>query len=300
MIYKLTADGIDILDYSNNITFDSDCDTLSCTLKFDSLSSIRMGGVISLFIDGFEVFRGTVVDCQESKFTYAYTCYDYGQYLNNEVVKQFNKVDATRAMSTLLLEYDISHAIINIPTVIDHFYKDESIASIVDDILEQCQNDQGKNYYKEIIGNMLYIDDLETKYIYPKFIIENDNNIGYSLTNMKNKIIVVSGDEDSAKVQAVAYDPYSKGRYGLYQQVETIDDKDIAQAQNVANNLLKQFNRVEHETTLNIVVLDRGETIRANRLIYIETDKLKGWYKISSATHTVTNGIHKASIKLEW
>lgn len=300
MLYKLTADGVNILEYSNNITFDGSDDSLSCKLSFDSLKSIRMGCIVSFFIDGFEVFRGTMIDCQEHKFTYSYTCYNYAKCLDNEVIEQFNKVDATGAMSTLLLKYDISHSIVNIPTKIDKFYKDESIASIIDDILEQCQNDQGKNYFKEIIGNRLHIEVLENKYIYPKFIIEKDNDISWSISNMKNKIIVISGEESSSKVEAVAYDPYSKGRYGLYQQIETVDEKDIAQAQNIANNLLKQLNRVEHETTLNIVVLDRGETIRANRLIYIETDKLKGWYKISSVTHTITNGVHKASIKLEW
>lgn len=301
MEYRLTADGIDILEYSNNITFDSNINSLSCTLTFDSLKSIRMGCVISLFIDNFEVFRGTMVDCAEKKFTYSYTCYDYAQYLNNEVIKQFNKVDATSAISSILSEEQLSHAIINIPTIIDKFYKDESVANVIDDIIEQATNDQAKNYFMELIGNMIYIDVLETKHIYPKFIIEDNGNINWSITDMKNKIIVVSGDNTTAKVEAVAYDPYSRGRYGLYRQIETVDDKNVAQAQNIADNLLKQLNRVEHETTINIVVFDRGETIRANRLIYIETDKLeKGWYKISSATHTLNNGIHKVSLKLEW
>lgn len=300
MVYRLTANGTDILDVSNNITWNSDKDTLSCNLSFESLYSIPMGGVVSLYINGLEVFRGVVLTCQEHKFTFSYTCTDYAHYLKNEVITQFNNVEVTQAISSLLLQYEIEHVILNIPTKIDKIYTGETIEKIIDDMLEQSSNDQGQNYYKEIIGAKLYINTDENKAIYPKFIIEDSSDIDWSISELKNKIIVMSDTEDVTKIEAVAYDPYSRGRYGILQKVEKVDDKDISQSQNIANNLLTQLNRVDHTASVNILLLDGAENVRANRYLYLENEKLKGWYKINAVNHSINNGIHKATINVRW
>lgn len=301
MIYKLVSKGTDILIKSNNLSWGTDSDTLGSSLSFDSLHSLAMGQVVSFFIDNVEVFRGVVVKCTESKFAYSYTCFDYSFYLKNEVIKQFNNVDVTSALSSLLLEYQIQHIIVNIPTKIDKFYKGEPIAKIIDDLLEQAGKDQGKNYYREMQGAYVVIDTLDNKFIYPKFIYEKDISIDWSIENRKNKIQVVSNSEDVTPIQAVSEDKNSQWYHGLLQHVEKVDEKDISQAKNIADNLLKALNRTERSTSVPIVVIDGAENIRANRLIYFNTDKLKaGWYWIRSVDHTVTNGVHKASVKVEW
>lgn len=301
MIYKLVTKGTDILIKSNNLSWGSDSQTLGSTLAFDSLHSLNMGQVVSFFIDGYEVFRGTVVKCTEYKFTYSYTCFDYSFYLKNEVVKQFNNIDVTSGLSSLLLEFQIGHIIIDIPTKINKFYKGESIESIVDDFLDQAGKDQCINYYREMQGARLVIDRIDNKYIYPKFIYEKDLKIDYSIENLKNKIQVVNNSDDSLVIQAESEDQNSQWYYGLLQHVEKVEDKDISQARNIADNILLSLNRTEHSTSVPVVVFDGAENIQANRLIYLSNEKLKpGWYKIKSVTHTVTSGVHIANINVEW
>lgn len=300
-MYKLLSGGVDILPLSNNLSWDSSESTLSSSLSFNSLSDLAMGQVVQFFINGVEVFRGTVRECTEHKFHYEYICHDYGSYLNNEVIKQFNKTSAKTGISSLLNEFEISHCICDLPTKIDKIYKGETIASIIDDVIEQCEKDQGCNYYKEIVGNTVYINKLVDSWIYPKLLVLDNKNIKYSITDLKNKIIATSGGDDSVKVQYVAQDNTSINRFGVYQKVENVDEKNIAQAKNIALNMLKQLNRIDHNTSIECVVLSGAETIRANRLIYLHCDKMPhGWYKIKSVCHRLESGVHVASIEVGW
>jgi len=43
-----------------------------------------------------------------------------------------------------------------------------------------------------------------------------------------------------------------------------------------------------------------AETIKANRLIEINVGKLKGWYRIKSAGHNLSNNKNTVNISLEW
>jgi len=301
MEYKLVTKGQDILLKSNSISWGTDSQTLGSNLSFDSLHNLAMGQIVSFYINNFEVFRGAIVKCTEEKFTYKYTCFDYTFYLKSEVIKQFNNIDVTSGLSSLLLEFQIQHTIINIPTRIDKYYKGETISSIIDDFLDLAGKEQCLNYYKEIQAERLVIDCLNNKCIYPKVIYDEKISIDYSIENMKNKIQVISNGENTTSIQAESENTTSQWYYGLLQHVEKVEDKDISQSKNIADNLLLSLNRIEHSTTITVVVLEGGETIRANRLMYFNNAKLTaGWYKIKSATHTVANGVHKVNIGLEW
>ena len=67
---------------------------------------------------------------------------DYSFYFKNEVIKQFNGIKASSAITSLLKEYGISSEIVNIPTTINKIYK-QSINDIIEDILKQAEEDQG-------------------------------------------------------------------------------------------------------------------------------------------------------------
>ncbi len=300
MYYQLLADGVNLLYKSNKITWSAESNTTGATLSFESYHSLRMGQIVNFFIDGYECFRGVIVKCNESKLKYTYTCFDYAFYLKNEVVVQFNKVDITSGLSSLLLEHDIKHAIVNIPTKIDKFYAGESIIKIIDDMIDMAMNDQGLYYFRELRGNMLYLELNTEKYINPSVVILDDINIDYSIENVRNKILVMSRAEKATSVIAEAYDDESKWWYGLLQKVEKVDDKELAQAKNIADNMLTKLNKVEHSTTVRVLVLERAELILPHRLIYFNNKKLKGWYRIRSVSHDIVNGRHIVDIGLEW
>lgn len=300
-MYKLVANNIDILPKSNNLAWNSDIDTLGAELSFDSLYNLAEGTIIRLFINSKEYIRAIVVKKSESKFSYSYTCFDYSWYLKNEVIKQFNNISASSAISSLLSEYGIKNKVASIPTKIKKIYKDESMASIIDDILEQAEEEQGIKYFKEMQVDTIVINRLQDMKISPKILIGKDITINSSIEEMKNKILIVSNEESNNSIIAVAQDKTGQSNYGLLQEIETVEEKDIAQAKNIANNLLKAKNKIFKDTNIPLLGIKNAETIKANRLIELNiANKLKGWYRIKSASHSLSNNKHMVSISLEW
>lgn len=299
-MYKLIVNNTTILPRSGNLSWSSDIDTLGTELSFESLFNLAEGSIVSFFINNKEYFRGIIVKKSESKFTYSYVAFDYSFYLKNEVIKQFNTT-ASGAITTLLNEYGIKNKVVNIPTKIQKIYKDESISSVIDDILSQAEQDQGIKYFKEMQSDTLIISKLQDMRIAPKILIGSDITINSSIEEMKNKILVVVNGEDNNSIIASSEDKANQSKFGVLQEIESIEEKDISQAKNIANNLLKSKNKIFKNTSINVLGIQGAETIRANRLIELNIkNKLKGWYRIKSASHSLTNGSHKVNISLEW
>ncbi len=300
-MYKLICKNTDILLRSNNITWSSDIDTLGIQLSFDSLYNLSEGSIVSLWTNNKEHLRTIVVKKSEGKFKYNYTCFDYSWYLKNEVIKQFNGVSASAAIKSLLSEYNIKSSIINIPTKINQIYKDQSIASIIDDILQQAEKEQGIKYFKEMQINTVVINNLQNMKISPQILISDEITINSSIEELKNKILVVnSSDDKKNKILAIAEDKGCQSQVGLLQMIEGVDGKDVAKAKNIANNLLKANNKIFKDTSFDVLGIKDAETIKANRLIQIKAGKLNGWYRIKSASHTLSNNKHTVNIGLEF
>jgi len=299
-MYKLIYNGIDILPKSNNLSWENDIDTLGIMLSFDSLYNVPVGAIISLYINNKEYTRGIIVDKTESVFAYSYLSHDYSFYLKNEVIKQFN-TSASNAIVSLLNEFGIKNKIVSIPTRINKIYKDESIADIIEDILEQAEKDQGIKYIKEMQIDTVVIEKLEDMKITPKILIGKDITINSSIEDMRNKILITSGSGDNIGIITTAQNKASQMQYGILQEVEVLDDKDIAQSKSIAENLLIAKNRIFKEAIIPLLGVKDAETIKANRLIELNVDtKLKGWYRIKSASHELTNSKHTVNIELEW
>ncbi|WP_321994833.1 XkdQ/YqbQ family protein [Clostridium butyricum] len=299
-MYKLITQDFDLMPYSNTVSWSDDIDTLGTQLQFESTIDIGMGSVVSKWINGKEDFRGIVKGKSEKRWTFSYTCLDYSFYLKNKVVKQFNNDTASNAINSLLNESYIKSDIVPIPTKINKIYK-TSIADIIDDILDQAQQDQGVKYFKELNGNILTIKKVEEMRIAPKIILPKDIDINSSIEEMKNKIIITSNSEDNAAILATAEDSSEQWWYGVLSDISSVDDKNISQAQNIANNLLKEKNKIFKNTSFEVEGVFEAETIKANRMIYLNIGKrLNGFYKIKSSNHTLKGGSHKVNISLEW
>lgn len=302
-MYKLITLNKDIINKSNSISWSSDVDTLGTQLSFESLESLGRGQVVSLFNDNYELFRGVIIKRTQLRWTWSYVVQDYSLYLKNKVIKQFNDVAASDAISSLLQENYIVGIISNMATKINTIYKNKGIAEIIDDILTQVEQDQGVKYFKEIEGNILYIRKVEELQITPKIILPKEIDIESSIEDMKNKIQIISNSEDNNSIIATAEDTSEQWWYGVLNDMEEVDEKDIAQAQNIANNRLKDANRIVSTCNINdIACLDyTGDSIKANRSIYLHAgSRLNGFYKIKSASHILSKGLHKASITIEW
>ena len=302
-MYKTIVNGIDIVKYCNNITWNNDSDALGSQLNLDSIKEIPTGTVVSLWNDSLEIFRGIALKPTQKRWTWSYTCQDYSFYLKNNkiAIKQFNGITASEAIKSLLDEAYLAGEIVEIPTIIDQFYINKNRSEIIDDILKQAETDQGVTYFKEIEGNIIYIRKLEDMIITPQIILPKEITIEMSMENMKNKIIVISGSNENATIQATAEDSSQQNFYGVLTDIQTVDDKNIAQSQNIADNALTNSNKIDYQSSFEAIAVSGGDTIKANRMIYLRAgSRLNGYYKIKNAQHTLTKGIHKVNVTITW
>lgn len=300
-MYKLIVNEIDIISSSNNISWSSDSDTLGTQLTFESIKDLREGAVISFFNDYRELIRGRIIKKVINRDTFNYVVQDYSSYLRNKVIKQFNGASASNAINSFLSEAYIQGNICDIPTIITKIYINESLADILDDILEQAKNDQGIDYVKEIEGTTLYIRKLNDMKINPKIYISKDVSIDSSIENMKNKIQVISNSSKNNAVYATSEATGSYDYYGILSDIVEVDEKNIAQAKNIANNTLNESNSIQRSTTIEGIAFSGADDIKAKRMIYLDLgSKLTGYYKIKSATHTLDKTLHKISLNIEW
>lgn len=312
---------IDITDYAGNINWSDSVDTLGAQLDFSIPKDnayinffVDVGDIISLNKGSDIVFKGIVVDKNiNGIFEESFSAFDFAFYLNkSQVIKQFNNVSASVSISGICSEQGISIGEVpNLSTNINHIYFENTIAEIIDHILEQCTNETGKIYYKEVVGEKLYIFEKGTKIINPTYkmavnvasvnILDEigiNFSKGYSIADLKNKVTVISQNEKEARILATKQDDKNIEKYGLLHHIESVDEKDLNQATNIANNKLKELNKIKE--TLSLELLGSID-LKAGRVLNINNKdiKISGKFNIISTNHSIESGIHKTSVELE-
>lgn len=297
---SVITSGVEIKNFCNDFNWSSDADTLGIQLTFDSIKDIPEGAVVSMLWSGKEYFRGIVLKQIQKRWIYSYLVQDYSFYLKNEEILQFNGQRTDEAIISIASKNYMQYEIDNIPTPVKQIYTGE-LTQTIDDMLDKAEKDQGVEYFKEITSNILRVKKLDDMIITPKIILPKDADIESSIEEMKNKITIISGSDDNLSVVATAEDTSVQDYYGILSKVESIDETDIAKAQNTANNLLSKLNKIFRSTSFDVIGVDGAEEIRANRKIYIQLgNRLNAYCKIKSASHSLSKGYHKISMNLEW
>lgn len=295
---------VDILPKCNNLSWNSDGETLATSLIFDSLYDLAEGRThIILKKDSKVVFTGVIVNKTNKDLSSSYTAMDYGFYLNqNKLIIQFNNVNAKQAIQQLCSKFNIKTSITALNTKIKQIYKDKSISDIIKDILEQCKNEIGEDYIFEMQGDILYINKLNDLKVDCKILIGKDYSVTRSIEDRKTRIIVVSNQENSTRILADISDKESISVHGQLTEIISVEDKDIAQAKNIAKNNLVLLNRTKRELSIQAAAIENGENIKAKRMIYINIAKYDavGWYKIKNANHNLSNNIHKIDLTIDF
>ena len=297
-MFKLMTKNADIIGSCNNISWSSDKDTLGTQLTFDSIKDLFEGQMVSLYESDNELIRGIVINKTDNRNTFNYTVQDYGFYLKNKVpIIQFANETASECIRNLISDAYLAGDICDIPTIVNYTYREKSISDIIDDILENAEADQGVKYVREIVGNKLNIFMLEDLKIVPNVIV-GDFSVKSSIENMKNEINVISNEEKYNSIVAKACDESLYYWYGKLSETISVDAGDVSKAKNIALNKLKELNKIERSTSLNLVVLDEKAEIKANRLIYLKAGPFLGYYEIKSARHTLADGMHKCDVDI--
>lgn len=275
-------------------------------------SPVDLGSLMVLKNEYNEVNRTIVVKENISgRSPKTYNCFDYAFYLNkSKEVYQFNKMPANSAIQLVLQKSGVPIGRINCPrTLITKIYNESTHSEVIKDILDIVERESGVKYRMEVRLNKFYIEKQIDKIIRPTFklasnispkscldAINNPTRIR-SIEEMKNSIKLIHTDNDKAKVVTEIQNSNLINKYGLLQEVVSLDKEDLVQAKTIAKNMLKELGKIFEE---NSITIPGHDDIRAGRVLEIEepVTGMKGKYLIESAQHTVNNGIHMCNVGL--
>lgn len=297
---------VDILPKCNNLSWSNDEDTLAVQLSFDSLYDLAEGrSHIILRKNSNEVFQGIITNKDNKEKSSSYTAMDYAIFLKRngtEEIFQFNNIDAKSAIYQVLTKYGIKGACIQLNTKINKIYKGKSCSDIIDDILDQCKNEIGEDIIKEMRKDVLWIDKVSNLKVDCKYKMSNDFSVTRSIEDMVNNVTVISNEENDQVIYANVKDDNNISIFGKFSHSISVDKVNESQATNIAQNYLKSFNGTKKEMTITLEDIEGCENIRAKRKISISIKKygVDGYFKVKSASHTLTNNRHKINVTIDF
>lgn len=321
-MYKVIIKDKDISDIIGNLTWRDTVDTLGVEVdfelpinrydkKFEFLYDITLGDPIQILNAKGEVLIQAIIvsETPNGKIT-SFTAYDMAWYLNKStVIKQFKKMIGNDCVKSLCKEIGIDVEVSGLDTKIDKIYKDKAVSEVIKDIIEQCSQFNSKKFFIEFDKNKLIVSPYKKIKVFGTFEIQKDKfinineNIGgvslsKSIVDMKNSVLVVTENKGAIRTIGEEQDSKSIEKYGKLQEVVTLDEKEFSKANLVAKNELKKLNKITEDFSIDVL---GDDNVKSGRVIDIDLPlfNLKGEYLIKESNHTISNHIHKISLKLE-
>lgn len=322
-LYLIKDDSLyDISEISGNISWNDNIDTLGVQFNFSVAFNIKdkylpnfnikVGDKI-IFKNIIEIFRGIIITQNNtSNYSISFTAFDFAFYLNKSmIIKQFNKIKADKAIYQLCNDVGINvGSIAPMNKLINKIYKDNTISDIIKDIINQETAETNKKYIMEMQGEKFCIieklSEPITALFKPSSNIEAFNitstisnpSRSLSIEEMKNSITIISDSENSVRILANAKDDESIRNYGLLSLIETFSKEDNNSVNNIAQNKLKDLNKISE--TIKIELLG-DDNIKSGRILQLveESTGINGNYMIKNCNHTLVNNTHKISVDLE-
>lgn len=304
-MHKILVNGKDMSSVCGGLTWSSNIDTLGVQCGFNatydkSKEYVKDGDIIKIKEGNNTIFTGIVetvgIDGYNPR---SITVFDFAYYLNkSDVVIQFKNQTISDAIKTLCKKFGVKTSVVSIQTKIKKIYKDKKVSDVIKDLLDYANKKTNIKYRMEMRNDTLFIEkqsNLVVK-LNTDYIINPKRTL--SISEMVNSVSVVGNDSESTKILASAKDNKSIAKYGLLQMVEESDVKNKAQALQIANNLLKQFNKIAETGSVELL---GNSNARAGRVLQLNepVTGLKGNYIIKSVSHTSSGGIYTMQLILE-
>lgn len=321
-MYKVYIKDIDVTSYIGNLTWRDSIDTLGVEVSFDLVQNkfdknmdflydITLGDSFQIINKVGETLVQAIIvsESPNGKIT-SFTAYDMAWYLNKStLIRQFKKMIGNDCVKSICEEIGIDVEVKGLDTKIDKIYKDKTVSDIIYDIIEQCSQFNSKKFFIEFENNILKIRPFEKIKVVGQYEIHKNNfidvaqNIGSvsltrSIIDMKNSVLVTTENKKAVRTVGKEQDTESIEKYGLLQEVISLDEKEFNKASLVAKNELKKLNKISEDLSVDILGDDK---VKSGRIIDINLPlfNLYGEYLIKESNHSLDNGIHKISLSLE-
>lgn len=310
MSYKYLINGEEI-DNVVSPEWSDDLEEYANPFSFSTCEYYEVGSLFQIITDDGEiVLKGIITDFDQSeKNVFRYSGFDCGFYINqNEIIEQFKKIKISDAIKKLCQNYQIPFG--NIPEMsatVTEIFKDKKLSDVFNQLIKYAKS-KGciKDVYftcakgqfdilpyetiTDLTGDMGIFSTLSEKTIFSQ-------SIHVSMQDLKNRVIIADNSDKNRKKVTVE-DAESINKYGLLQEVETVDTSKTNNLQKIASDSLKKLNKVSKTISLSML----GD-YRMHKGVIMPIDKeeinVKGLFLIKSSKHSIDGKIEKVSVTLE-
>lgn len=320
LIYEKDGERRDITAVSSNYSRSDNIDALGMDFRFEMLvnmvdsnfnQGLETGGIVVFSNNDVPVFIGIIVEDSRGITKRTYTAYDFAWYLNkSEAMKQYDGISVSEAIRQLCNEFNIPIGdIVEIPTLVKAIYNGNKISDIIRELLKKATDERGEKYRFEVRLNKLYVEKYTDLIVQANYVpytggkefnvtdLPGDYSATYSIAEMYNRVTVVVSSEKHVQVYGSTEDAESVKKYGLLTKIEKVDDKNKAQAQNIAVKKLMELNKVQIDRPLKFF---GDDNVRSGRSLVFNKPEidLVGTFLVKNCVHNYTPALHTMSLSL--
>lgn len=316
----------DITSLVSDLSWSEDMDTVGLSLSFSvpdvedryiTRLLIMAGDIVTVNNDEGELIRAVVTKVDRDYPKRKVKAADYGFYLNkNDIVIQFKNKSVSECLKTLFGKVGITvGGICDMPAKVNSVYI-KNVNEIIKELIKIQEDNDGKKYYYEMRGKNLYVFQLSDEpisYMFKpavnvaEFDVTSKNahskgKYSHSIENMKNRVTAVINSKNQGYMPAMEYtvsDDENIKKYGLLSENFSVNSDDYENIKNLANNELRDKNKLKRELTMDFIGHDNA---RPGRVMHIVDDYLciDDYFRIQSVSHKVNGNIHTMSCVLDF
>lgn len=296
LIFKDTNITKYLLNFSIEYSIDNIFSTLSFSIPHEIIKKYKLREGERVKISGKIEFEGICIKYSDnnnetgkfealSKSWYLSVYEDTCQVNSNadeaikSIIKNYNK------------EFNIDIKSSDFSYKINKIYYNITLEAMIENIFAEISSKKGKDYYLIDKGNKLQIIDKgEIKKINISNILSMNRN--FDISKIKNKIKVISTDENEVSTSVSKENYESIQKIGLIQKIHKIESLDPVQAKKEAEKLLALNSKIKSSLSLKLLgdySLSIGDIAHINGKFFL----------IKKVKHSINNGIHLSHIETE-
>ncbi|MFS1513913.1 hypothetical protein VQL36_15920 [Chengkuizengella sp. SCS-71B] len=271
----------------------------------EKIMEIEEGKELRFLKEDKELFRGVVFSTSiDLNARMKVVAYDENVYLTKNIeTKKFVGKTASDILKELCSDFGIPTGTITntgytIPKLI---LRHKTLWEMIQIALTETTQHTGKKYMVSSKEGKVHLIDWKEE-VADWSLEEGINILGVnhatSIKEMKNKVKVISGDEQKAALEVIEEDNSLSSKYGTMQYLQQVGmDQSQSAVKQLAKKLLNQLGKVSQQTSMEALgheVVVAGTKIKVTASI----PNVKGTYQVLSDRHTFQNNMHTMSITL--
>lgn len=289
-----------------------DLNNYANTFSFSTYATYEIGSLFQIIATKTNetVLKGIITDFNQSEANiFQFSGYDCGFYVNqNEIIEQFKKIKISDALKKLCQNYGIPVG--NIPEMsatVTEIFKDKKLSDVFNQLIEYaklkgCIKDVYFTCSKGCFEVLPYetITDLTGGNSIFSVLSEktiNSPSIKVSMQDLRNRIIIADSS-DKIQKRVIAQDAKSIQKYGLLQEVETVDTSKTNNLSKIASNTLTNKNKLSKTISLSMLGdyrMHKGVIMPIDCELY----GIKGNFLITASKHQPNGDGERVAVTLE-